>query len=136
MSMKNKEFGSRLDTWRFLLDQSRPHLGDVPHLVADHNELEALIKEIETRRANAVNAANVSQEAHRLRREAESRGVEARDRLAAGLVQQFGSYNPTLATFGLVPKKRTRPRKPKGTEEPETPPSAFKVTANDEPPTT
>lgn len=136
MSMKNKEFGSRLDTWRFLLDQSRPFLGDVPHLVTDHTELEALIKEIEARRANAVTTANASKEAHRLRREAENRGMEVRDRLAAGLVQQFGSYNQKLADFGLAPKKRSRPRKPKESQEPETPPAGGKVTTSNEPPTT
>lgn len=136
MSMNNSGIGRRLDTWRFLLDQSRAFLGDVPHLVTDHAELEALIKEIEARRANAVTATNASREANRLRREAENRGMEVRDRLAAGLVQQFGSYNQKLADFGLAPKKRTRPRKSKESEAPETPPAATKVTASDEPPTT
>ncbi len=136
MSMNNSGIGRRLDTWRFLLDQSRSFLGDVPHLVTDHAELEALIKEIEVRRANAVTTANASVEANRLRREAEGRGMEVRDRLAAGLVQQFGSYNQKLADFGLVPKKRSRPRKTKPTEEPEAPPATSKATASEEPPTT
>lgn len=135
MSIKNRGIGSRLDSWRFLLDQSRPHMDGVPHLAVDHAALEALIKEIEERRADAITAANASQVAYRLRRDAESRGTEARDRLAAGLVQQFGARNEKLLDFGLIPKGR-KARKPKESEEPETPPSAPKAKATDEPPTT
>jgi hypothetical protein len=133
--MNNRGIGSRLDSWRFLLDQSRPQLGGVPHLAEDHAALEALVKEIEVRRAEAVNAYEASLESHRLRREAEARGLEARDRLAAGLVQQFGARNQKLREFGLIPKgrKAKAPKEPVPTPDK---PAAAKAKANDEPPTT
>ena len=135
-SMKNRGIGSRLDHWRFLLDQSRPQLAEVPHLTADHAALEALVKEIEVRRAEALTAANASKEAYRRRREAEAAGLEARDRLAAGLVQQFGARNQKLRDFGLIPKGR--PRKTAKEAEPEAPapdqPAAPRATTTDEPP--
>ncbi len=132
--MSGRSFADQIVRWRFLLEQSRPLLGEAPHLVADHASFEALVKEVEELRAHAIVSSRAAKEATRRRREAEDRGMEMRDRLAGALIHQFGSRSEKLLDFGMIPKRRSRPKKAKPPEEPETPPSPTVSKAADEPP--
>ncbi len=111
--MAGKTFSQKVQEWRFVVDQTRPLLADVPHLGPEHAKLEALVQRVEAlfKRAEDGRAAQLA--ANQLRREATTDGTESRARIASALLAHFGTKNEELVAFGVNPRPRTFKRTPK-----------------------
>lgn len=116
---------TKIESWRKLIDQIRPLLGDSndPHLAAAHVNLETAVREVQQLDDRAEGLRGERQQLNRLRREAEAKAGEARSRLAGLLVGQLGPKNEMLINYGLIPRPREVRRKPKKEAEPAPPPA-------------
>lgn len=121
--MPGTSYAKKIVEWRFLVEQARPLVIEAPHLAAEHAAFEALVKEIEDLHARATMSDTTRRQSNRLRREAEVKGAEMRDRLAGALVHQFGPRSEKLLDYGVNPRRKIR-RAPKPEAKAPTPPAA------------
>lgn len=99
--------------WKLLSNAVKKKLDQMPNLAAQQAELEAhIIRAEELANKQAALRAELQQTV-KDRKEAEVRGEELRQRLAAAVQAQIGFKTEMLHEFGILPRKRRRnPKKP------------------------
>jgi len=102
----NKSFNDTLNDWQSLVDNLKPHLTDLPNLVADHDSLSALIPQ--TRALQAQQDVNESglRDVVAQRKALAAQARKARNRLVAGLQSAFDHESEKLLAFGIKPRAR------------------------------
>lgn len=97
--------------WRTLADHIRDRLPDMPHLAAEHAELDRLLVRITD---SLARQDTLKKEIRMLTRGREvdlELARESRRRLVAMVQGRFGATSEELVGFGLKPRKRNRIRK-------------------------
>jgi septal ring factor EnvC (AmiA/AmiB activator) len=103
---RTKVFDTRLNDWQALVDNLKPHLGDLPNLAADHAALTGLIGQTRTLQAqqdlHLASVRDVVSQKNALAAQAR----KARNRLVAGLQSAFDHESEKLLEFGVKPRAR------------------------------
>jgi hypothetical protein len=115
--MAGKTFSQKVQEWRFVVDQTRPLLTQVPHIAEEHAKLEALVQRVEALFKRAEDGRAAQMASNQLRREATTDGTESRARIASALLAHFGTKNEELIAFGVNPRPRTFKKTPKSVGE-------------------
>lgn len=94
----------------------KPRLAEWPFLQGESADIDEILVEAKALDQENQQIKGRFRELTRLRREAESRTLDLRSRVAAQLRGKLGFTNENLLAFGIPPRKR--PRKPPTVQEP------------------
>ena len=95
----------------------KAYLDQMPHLKEEAATLDVLIVDLKGYSNEQEAIRGRSREITRLRKDAEKRSLELRSRIAAQLQGKLGFSSETLMAFGITPRKTTRRRRAKPSEE-------------------
>jgi hypothetical protein len=119
--MKEATLSTKIKKWQTLVEKTRELLPEISILSGHHTALEAAVQEVQGLDNQLQELRARRLEASRLRREAESKCIDARGRIAAVLIQHFGPQSERLLSYGVGPRPRKLRRKK---VEPQPPPEA------------
>jgi hypothetical protein len=101
-------FAKTVATCELLKSALEPLLEQMPHLAAEHTELEAFLDEVKTLNVRQNDLTGALRQVVQRRREAELRGQDLRSRVAAQIRGKLGFKNGELLKFGITPRRKPR----------------------------
>ncbi|HEX9945259.1 MAG TPA: hypothetical protein VGG03_24885 [Thermoanaerobaculia bacterium] len=124
MAAKGQSLAEKFSRWGVAIGNLKEHLGEMPHIAADLEEMERKLNEarvLESRQEDLRGQAReISAQLQKLAKE----GEKLRSRLRSHLHAKFGSTSETLLKFGFRPRRipRRRPAEKPASGAPPMPP--------------
>ena len=104
--MPNRSMKETIGDWEVLHDNLAPQLGDIPHLTAGREALQALITEAKTLENEREIHKSALRDTNHQRVEMMLRGRELARRITDTLRGHFGPYSEELIRYGIKPRPR------------------------------
>lgn len=121
MPRKHSSLHEKVGRWKVLAANLAPHLGELPHFVDMHGDLERFTLQAETLDALQENLLAQRMEATRKRQDVDRNGEALRARIDAALRSEHGFTSERLVEFGVKPLKARGRRTPPIPPEPPAP---------------
>lgn len=110
--MPFQSFKEKLQMWKLMSNNARPHLEANPQLRADQAALEALLAQGESLDFQQGVQTAALRQTNEDRRNLQKQGDRLHEKLATGLKHVFGVDNKQLIEFGVKPKAERRRKAP------------------------